>query len=83
LSDRPRKVGWERITWSGQTRTCNNPGCRRRVNSGHCRVDNSDPRAERFVVICEDCWFKIMLGVDPDPKAAVPEWERERRGETA
>jgi hypothetical protein len=77
------KIGWEFITWSGRTRSCNVPGCRRRVNAGHVRVDNNDPRAERFQVVCTDCWFKIQIGIDPDAEAEVPQWEVERRAEKA
>jgi hypothetical protein len=73
------KIGWEHIQWHGRTHTCNVSGCRRRVNSGWVRVDQSDPRAEGFKVICTDCHFKIMAGLDPDESAPVPEWEEENR----
>lgn len=77
------KIGWEHISWSGDSRPCNVGACHRRVRSGHVRVDNSDPRRDGFVVVCEDCWFKIMVGLDPDPGAVTPQWEVDRRAEKA
>jgi hypothetical protein len=77
------KVGWEVIAWTGEPRPCNVPACGRRVRSGHVRVDNIDHKEPGFVVVCADCWFKIMLGIDPDPDAKVPAWEEERRAKAS
>jgi hypothetical protein len=73
-------VGWKFITWTLPAPVrCNVGSCDRPVKAGHVRVDNVDPRAERFVVLCVDCYGLIMAGVDPDPAAAVPEWEQKNR----
>ena len=75
------KVGWEFVSWTGRPGVCNVAPCSRHVNAGHVRVDRSDPYRADFVVICVDCWGLIMAGVDPDPGAAVPEWEQANRDE--
>lgn len=77
------KIGWEFIAWTGEPRPCNVSTCDRVVNAGHVRVDNIDHKDARFAVICSECWFKIMLGVDPDPDAVVPQWEEERRAKAS
>lgn len=52
---------------------CSVSACGRKVNAGHVRVDRKEPQ-KGDPVVCADCWFKIMLGIDPDPDAEVPEW---------
>lgn len=72
------KVGWEFVTWTGRAALCAIPPCTHEVNAGYVRVDRPYP-VIGDPVVCMDCWFKIQLGVDPDPDATVPEWEEERR----
>lgn len=67
------KIGWDFVSWSGDAQPCNVPACRRMVNSGHVRVDRKHPE-NGDPVVCVECWFKISLGIDPDPDATVPEW---------
>lgn len=73
-------VGWKFVSWTRPPRPCNVTACGKMVTSGHVSVrathpENGDP------VVCVDCYFKIMLGVDPggDP---LPEWEERRRATT-
>lgn len=79
IDDPPPAVGWKFISWTGPSHSCNVEACGRWINAGHVRVDNQDPTAFGFAVICEDCHFKIMCGIDPDPDAPIPQWETERR----
>lgn len=75
----PPAIGWRFIAWTGEAHPCNVRACGRSIHSGHVRVDNCDPMARGFVVVCSDCWFKIQLGIDPDPDATIPQWEVDRR----
>jgi hypothetical protein len=78
MADRPRKVGWEFVSWSGEAKPCNVPSCKKMVTAGHVRVDHPRPQ-DGDPVLCVDCYGLIMMGVDPDPGAAVPEWEQANR----
>lgn len=74
------KVGWEFVTWygAGTGRECQVPTCERVVHSGWVRVDRPRPQ-DGDPVICTQCHFHIMAGVDPDTEAETPEWEQENR----
>lgn len=75
------KVGWEFISWTSTKEVrCNIEACRRVISSGHVRVDRAEP-TRGDPVLCVDCWGLISAGVDPDPRAAVPEWEQKNRDE--
>lgn len=80
LEDTPAAIGWKFVSWTRPPRPCNVGPCTKMVTSGYVSVramhpENGDP------VVCTDCHFKIMLGVDPggDP---LPEWEVKRREAT-
>ena len=74
------KVGWELVAWTGEPVKCNVPTCEAAVNSGHVRVDHPRPQ-DGDPVLCWRCWWLISAGLDPDPGAAVPEWEQANRDE--
>jgi hypothetical protein len=74
------KIGWELTNWTGRPQVCSVGPCAREVNAGHVRVDRPAPWLGD-PVICVDCWFKIMIGIDPDPDAETPQWEVDRRAQ--
>jgi hypothetical protein len=72
------KIGWEFISWTGQPVKCAVSSCNAMIYSGHVRVDRTNPQ-HGDPVLCTDCHFHIMAGIDPDPQAVTPEWEQENR----